>query len=91
LASNIQIFIVVYLHINSNISTDVCGLWPAGDPINFHGAFAFSLETATMVGCGQAGDIGVTLTIVAVIGEVVASGSSWRGGGWRRWRGVGDE
>ena len=29
-----------------------CGLGPAGDPISFHGAFAFSLETATMVGYG---------------------------------------
>ncbi len=29
-----------------------CGLGPAGDPISFHGAFTFSLETATTVGYG---------------------------------------
>ena len=48
----ILIFAGLYYGVDRKDREVSCGLGPAGDPISFNGAFAFSLETATTVGYG---------------------------------------
>jgi hypothetical protein len=48
----IVIFAGLYYGVDSKDAEISCGLGHSGNPISFHGAFAFSLETATTVGYG---------------------------------------
>jgi hypothetical protein len=48
----VVIFAGLYYGVDLQYLDISCGLGPAGDPISFNGAFAFSLETATTVGYG---------------------------------------
>lgn len=46
----VSLFALIYQRIDRNFSDIGCGLGKPGEPISFHGAFAFSLETTTTVG-----------------------------------------
>jgi hypothetical protein len=48
-------FATVYQYIDQLRPLEDCGLGSKGDPIDFNGAFAFSLETCTTVGYGLPG------------------------------------
>lgn len=48
----VSLFALIYQRIDRNFSDIGCGLGKPDEPISFHGAFAFSLETTTTVGYG---------------------------------------
>jgi Inward rectifier potassium channel transmembrane domain len=48
----ILLWAAIYMGVDNMNPNESCGLGPAGSPISFYGAFAFSLETCTTVGYG---------------------------------------
>jgi Inward rectifier potassium channel transmembrane domain len=48
----IVLWAAIYMGVDNMNPNESCGLGPAGSPIKFYGAFAFSLETCTTVGYG---------------------------------------
>lgn len=62
----VSLFALVYQKIDRDHSDIGCGLGKPGEPISYHGAFAFSLETTTTVGKFTTYTISLNFIVVAI-------------------------